>query len=138
MIGNKYLLIVAIIGISIWNIPDTTSIFQGQHTFYSNESGNGKVAPCEKCHQNIRDILSLSETPGEHNKNCRECHTRDGNSSHAASIIKCSKCHQNELEHAHNYNCTICHGSHGSKDPEKLHRTAITLLICSDCHNVHR
>lgn len=134
MIGNKYLLIVVLIGIAIYNVPSTTSIFQGQHTFY-----NTTQIPCEKCHQDIQDILNLPTTPQEHTEiGCKNCHTRDGNTSHSAATISCNSCHQEELEHANNYTCIICHGSHGSADPETLHRTAITLLNCLDCHTVHR
>lgn len=107
-------LIIAVIGATIWNIPDTASLFQGQHTFY-----NGS-APCTKCHQDIQDILNLPDVPSAHNENigCRDCHTRDGNSSHAASKIACSQCHPEEIEHANNYKCVICHGSHGSLNPK--------------------
>ena len=133
MTGNKYLLIVALIGITIYSIPSTTSIFQGQHTFY-----NTTQIPCEKCHQDIVDILNLPATPQKHTGiGCKNCHTRDGNASHSASIISCKSCHTSET-HDKGYSCILCHGSHGSTDAEIAHRNAVTVLQCLDCHQIHR
>jgi hypothetical protein len=104
MDGNKTLLIVVLIGITIWNIPETTSIFYGQHTFY-----NGS-AICQKCHQDIQNILDLNSSISDHNQfNCRDCHSRDGNTSHVAKISYCSDCH---IIHTNN-DCNLCHISHG-------------------------
>ena len=107
---NIIFLTIAIIGITIWNIPDTTSLFQGQHTFYNNIS-----VPCQKCHQDIQDILNMNNTPLNHTKfGCKGCHPRDGNTSHAASITYCSKCHLPDM-HTINYtDCRECHISHGN------------------------
>ena len=116
MTGNKYLLVIVLLGIVIYNIPSTTSIFQGQHTFY-----NVSQIPCEKCHQDIQDILNLPTTPQQHNEiGCKNCHPRDGNTSHAASISNCKNCHTNVI-HENNYTCISCHGSHGSVDKNLLH-----------------
>jgi len=130
---NKILLIIILLGITIWNIPSTTSIFQGQHTFY-----NTTQIPCEKCHQDIQDILNQPQKPyPKHNEiGCKNCHTSDGNSSHAASIKQCNDCHLVDRHQISYPDCNICHISHGGqKLGGELHEN------CKDCHiqssNIH-
>lgn len=126
MSQNKLILVVVLFGIAIWNIPQTTSIFQGQHTFF-----NGS-APCTKCHQDIQIELDFNSNSTAHQKlGCVGCHPRDGNSSHAASISACINCHSDQT-HGLTYDCVICHGSHGYKDARLAHRSEN--IICSDCH----
>jgi len=131
MDGNKLLLVLVLLGITVWNIPNTTSIFQGQHTFY-----NGS-APCQKCHQDIQITLDFNNTPTAHRDlGCQGCHTRDGNTSHSASIRSCSDCHK-PLNHNSNYtNCVLCHGSNAYKDANIEHRSGNLNITCSDCHNI--
>lgn len=131
---NKWLLVVVLIGITIWNIPNTTSIFQGQHSFY-----NGS-APCQKCHQDIQNILNDNQTPYiSHNEiGCRGCHTRDGNFSHSASIRQCIDCHNTGNHHPimDVSICSNCHTSHGGRI-ENLVKPSDGLL-CFKCHPTRR
>jgi hypothetical protein len=124
------LLIIAVFGITIWNIPDTASIFQGQHTFY-----NGS-APCIKCHQDIQNILDLNQTPyPQHNAiGCRGCHTKDGNESHAAKIIYCVDCHPRDMHMTNYTNCNECHISHGGQNQSITHGNK---YACLTCHIIH-
>lgn len=126
------LLVVVLVGITIWNIPNTTSIFYNQHNFY-----NGS-APCQKCHQDIQDILALPDTPIQHfDLGCRSCHTRDGNTSHAASISTCINCHSADFHslevNGFLYKCIDCHGSHASYNVKETHRV-IVAESCASCH----
>lgn len=127
MNGNKYLLIVVLLGITIWNIPSTTSIFQGQHTFY-----NTTEIPCEKCHKDIQDILNQPQNPyPQHSEiGCKGCHISNGNTSHAASIQKCNNCHEVDKHQIAYTNCNTCHVSHGGQKPGGISHTS-----CKDCHN---
>ena len=129
MSRNKLLLVLVLLGITVWNIPQTASLFYGDHTYY-----NGS-APCVKCHQDIQVILDFQGTPERHQQlGCQGCHPRDGNSSHAASYSYCINCHPEAPEHGLTYNCVICHGSHGYKDAKLTHRNES--IICSDCHTL--
>ena len=122
---------MAIIGVVLWNMPQTASLFQGQHTFY-----NASQIPCEKCHADIADLLINS--PSEHETyGCKGCHTRDGNESHAAKIVSCNDCHlgQHSALTNPNMDCRICHESHGKIIEGIPHGNG---LPCLSCHVMHR
>lgn len=92
------LLFVAIFAIGTVVLPETVSMFAGQHNFYDTvPSGNG--VPCEKCHADIN--IELSQ-PGSVNtvhkgQGCVSCHittlTRKGEVVHSAGIPLCIDCH---------------------------------------------
>jgi predicted CXXCH cytochrome family protein len=129
------LLVVVLLGITIWNIPNTTSIFYNQHSFY-----NGS-APCQKCHQDIQNILYDNQTPYiKHEEiGCRGCHTRDGNTSHSASIKSCTDCHNSNDHHPTYYNfsnCKECHTSHGGRIENFTKQDSG--LLCLKCHIIRR
>lgn len=67
------LLFIATVGIGIFLLPSTLSLFAGQHTFYA-----GDDVSCRKCHQDIFDELYYgSVTSGPHlsfGQNCMACH----------------------------------------------------------------
>jgi hypothetical protein len=103
MAGSKlFLIVVALIGIMLWNMPSTVSTFAGTHAFY-----NVTKTDCAKCHSDILTQISESGRINElHSNNssnsdgCRTCHTisQTMNSSeeyHAAFRPNCSDCHQN-------------------------------------------
>jgi len=129
--NKKLLLIIILIGITIWNIPETTSLFYNQHSFYNNS------APCQKCHQDIQDILTLPQSPEEHYEiGCQGCHTRDGNTSHAAKIVYCNNCHEvDKHQQVFNTSCSTCHMSHGGQ------KYPVSEVSCANCHtnpsNIH-
>lgn len=100
MTGNKlFLIVVALMGIVLWNMPSTISTFAGSHAFY-----NVTRTDCAKCHSDI--LTQLSETGRVNtlhiglNDSCKACHTVSEtiNSSeeyHAAFKPNCADCHQN-------------------------------------------
>lgn len=127
MNGNKLLLLIVVIGIAIWNIPNTTSIFQGQHTYYNIS------APCQKCHQDIQNILDANNTITNHSVfGCINCHIRDGNSSHAAAIIYCNTCHPIDKHQITHKDCNECHISHGGQKDGIIHGNGYQ---CQTCHD---
>lgn len=104
MNGNKYIFfLIALVGIILWNTPNTVSLLADSHAFY-----NGS-APCSKCHG---DILAQLEDTGSVNamhrnldgeSGCRSCHSKPiniqgGNATidyHSAYRPNCIECHQN-------------------------------------------
>lgn len=127
-VSKTILISLALIGMFLWNIPNTSSIFYGQHTFY-----NGS-APCQKCHEDIS--LMLEQSPIVHqNIGCQGCHSRDGNISHAANVSYCSDCHTPDLHQINYPNCRQCHESHGAQILGISHGNNNT---CLSCHVIHR
>ncbi len=80
------LFILALLGIILWNMPSSNSVFTGEHSFYQTS------APCIKCH--IKESNTLTHTGTlNHTMDCRVCHTRDGQTSHSAKRGTCYDCH---------------------------------------------
>jgi hypothetical protein len=104
MNGNKYVfLIIALVGIILWNTPATVSLLVDSHAFY-----NGS-APCSKCHGDILGQLEDSGSVNAMHRNldgeggCISCHSnpiniQGGNATtdyHSAYRPECIECHQN-------------------------------------------
>lgn len=102
MNGNKYkFLLIALVGIILWNTPGTVSLLADSHAFY-----NGS-APCSKCHA---DVLAQLEDTGsvtaihrnlDGEGGCRSCHSNPINIQgttidyHSAYRPNCIECHKN-------------------------------------------
>lgn len=75
------LAIIALVGIGVFALPSTMSLFAGQHSFY-NIDATGNQIPCKKCHGDIQaelnanaDPLNPNRSPGPHAAmSCEECH----------------------------------------------------------------
>jgi len=63
--------LLALAGISLWYIPNTLSLFSGQHSFY-NIDPNGSQVPCNKCHGDIQ--LEIHTGFIHNNFTCVDCH----------------------------------------------------------------
>lgn len=117
------LLFVAVFAIGTVVLPETVSMFAGQHNFYDTiPSGNG--VPCEKCHADINVELSQ---PGSVNtvhkgQGCISCHIcidcHDGSFGRDARGIFASNDAHNkfasganasQLMKASNEACIACH-----------------------------
>ncbi len=61
----------ALIGISLWYIPNTVSLFSGGHGFY-NIDATGSQIPCQKCHGDIQ--MEVHTGFIHSNFTCSECH----------------------------------------------------------------
>jgi hypothetical protein len=77
------LAIIALIGIGVFALPSTMSLFAGQHSFY-NIDATGNQIPCTKCHGDVKSELSSNAntnpalgplTAGPHAAfKCEYCH----------------------------------------------------------------
>ena len=115
---------VAILAVGIFALPNTMSLFAGQHVWYDiGDSGN--QIPCKKCHADVYEEYTLtgvhgtlsngtaSNSPGDKpDEACGACHRVDlseinytfgsgdgtgstpGEEAHAAAVISCMVCHQ--------------------------------------------
>lgn len=110
MYNGKYMkiiwVILALLGMLLWYIPGTISLFSGQHSYY-NINANGSQIPCQKCHGDVSVELHTGYI--HDNFTCNDCHriqkgvqyasgdgannTTPGMMAHAASLVKCVECH---------------------------------------------
>ncbi len=131
------LLAIAVVAIGTFALPNTVSLFSGQHTWYD-LSGQGNDVPCEKCHADIAEEMEsgigphMNET-GHGRLECGDCHrvfpivhkntsfatytyasengtgAQPGVEAHAASTVACMYCHSgNESGTFDTTGCT-CH-----------------------------
>lgn len=141
-----FFLALMMVGILLWGLPNSASLFSGGHSFYTYNNS----APCEKCHYDIQNMLDQYEPAYiYHNAlTCNGCHGPDGNSSHAARISVCIECHNSEHQTPFP-TCIECHDSHGAQyrdmphgnghscntcHPSPTHTVDITSQTCEDCH----
>ncbi len=76
--NSKILLLsVAVIAVGLFAMPQTLSLFAGQHTFVTGEN-----VSCAKCHQDIVDEMTSSGNTAHTDANmtnlCQECHATAG------------------------------------------------------------
>lgn len=81
------LAIIALVGIGVFALPTTMSLFAGQHSFY-NIDATGNQVPCQKCHGDVKAELSAGNpdattgTPGPHAAfKCEYCHRIEAGSA---------------------------------------------------------
>jgi len=109
------LLLVAIVAIGIFALPQTAALFSGQHSWYD-LSDDGNQIPCVKCHGDINAEMIDSDNgvhTGLASPGC-DCHrvnssqvqkptgvasgdgtdSSPGTTSHAAETIACMICHE--------------------------------------------
>ncbi len=122
--GKLVLLAIALVAVGTAVMPQTVSLFAGQHWWY-NISGTGNQIPCQKCHADVFEELDLStfhthwsatgwnaSTTGQADQyDCAACHRSNlsiqyalvngsvtnyqpGKQAHAASVVACMLCHQ--------------------------------------------
>lgn len=130
-----FILLLAVVGLGIIVLPETYSLFSGQHDFYDTTTSG--IIPCEKCHSDITAELSQ---PGNVNiihkiMNCDQCHVTaapnseglkqgPGGQFHAAATASCLDCHNKTLlygtfDHSRiigsGLGCQTCH-----RDPRSI------------------
>jgi hypothetical protein len=134
------LLAVAIVAVGIFALPNTVSLFSGQHTWYDLSAGPNDV-PCEKCHAEIADEMQSGENGAHGDLTCAMCHrtpftdytygsgngsgSAPGEEAHAAAVIECMDCHgiYRDIGSGNHYalqsrdpeyeECGRCHGGGG-------------------------
>lgn len=80
------LAIIALVGIGVFALPSTMSLFAGQHSFY-NIDATGNQIPCQKCHGDVKAELGS-------NANTNPANGPLTAGPHAA--FKCEYCHRIE------------------------------------------
>jgi len=106
-VAKTVLLLIVTLSIGMLVMPQTASLFAGQHWWY-NISGNGNQIPCQKCHADVYEELKNSY---HKNMGCI-CHRANlsityaevqggkitnytpGKQAHAATTVACMLCHQ--------------------------------------------
>ncbi|MGB2841768.1 MAG: hypothetical protein WBC40_04740 [Halobacteriota archaeon] len=118
------LMAIAVVAIGTFALPNTVSLFSGQHTWYD-LSGQGNDVPCEKCHADIAAEMDVLEGPHTDETlgrfECEYCHRifpvwrrnstfenytyasgdgtgapQPGVEAHAASTVACMYCHSGD------------------------------------------
>ncbi len=147
----------AVIAIGIFMLPQTLSMFAGQHSWYDPKDDCG--IPCEKCHwlesgeltgcaYGIHSPHRTAEMPFE----CVECHnvSMDVNyyfetgdvgehtPAHAATTVSCLACHGDLFSNS-THACTTCHADLGSGGVNTMHVLAMKYGMghptnCLKCH----
>jgi len=128
--GKVALLVVTMLALGVLVLPNTVSLFAGQHYWY-NLSGTGNDVPCQKCHADVFEELGNSafhihwaESGWDVNNpdvadqyDCEACHRSNksityasvngsfttytpGKQAHAASVVACMLCHQDNASYA--------------------------------------
>ncbi len=116
-LSKALLLAVILTATGLVVLPNTVSLFAGQHYWY-NLSGTGNDVPCEKCHADVFEELSQStfhihwgDKTKADREDCAACHRSNlniqyasvngsytaytpGKEAHAASVVACMLCHQ--------------------------------------------
>ncbi len=116
------LLAVSMIAVGVLVLPQTVSLFAGQHYWYNISSSENDI-PCEKCHADVKEELDMSNfhknfsdsgQGSADRKDCEACHringsityasdsgtVKPGEQAHAASIVSCMLCHQHNASQA--------------------------------------
>lgn len=150
--NKKILLGLAVMAIGVIVLPQTISLFAGQHNFYDTISNPTTAVPCLKCHTDISGEL---QQPGivnaiHNTMGCDQCHitaapnsegSRQGLNFHAAATAACIDCHNATLLYgtfAHNANstklgCLTCH-----RNPQQIpgNFSALSIFSSAEVHNI--
>ena len=150
--NKKILLGLAVMVIGVIVLPQTISLFAGQHNFYDTISNPTTAVPCLKCHTDISDELQQPGTVNAiHNAmGCDQCHiTAAPNSEglrqrlnfHAAATAACIDCHNATLLYGtfpHSPNntrlgCLTCH-----RNPRQIpgNFSALSIFSSTEVHNI--
>jgi len=147
MKGRMALVVLAVLAASAITLPQTLTLFAGQHYWYDltgESTGWGSDVPCEKCHADIKAEMDAHLGPhtgetGEGRMNCADCHRvrfdtyqfasvgdsytdyTPGKYAHAATTVACMDCHKwvNDVE----FNTFVFGSSHWDG-----------LSECGQCH----
>ncbi|MGB3458134.1 MAG: hypothetical protein WBB08_02330 [Halobacteriota archaeon] len=138
------LLMAAIVAIGIFALPNSVSLFSGQHTWYDLSKSVGGTSgvnsvPCEKCHAEIAEEMLSGDNGAHDDLTCAMCHRAPftgytyarggysvgaggnpptpGQEAHAASTVECMDCHGGAGDN----------GTHHWSDREYSGK-------CSNCH----
>jgi len=97
--GKIWLALVIVLSVGMIALPQTVSLFEGQHIWYDANDMNNQ---CVKCHA---DIATELQTSGEHsNFKCTMCHqvNKMTDGAHAAATVACTDCHTSVVQEFQN------------------------------------
>lgn len=114
MNSRIFLLAVAVAAVGLFAMPNTLTLFSGQHTFYGPADVN-----CKKCHQDIYD---------EMNNNISTAHTTQNMTD------KCIGCHRTGDLTGVPLNGTDYTGTHTTDVKNNSQAHAAVTLECITCH----
>ncbi len=86
MVNKKILIVIALVGIGLWALPSTMSLFAGQHSF-TNIDATGNQIDCVKCHGDVNAELAsghstVTGTDAPHaDFKCEYCHRIEAGSA---------------------------------------------------------
>jgi hypothetical protein len=84
------LAIIALVGIGVFALPSTMSLFAGQHSFY-NIDATGNQVPCQKCHGDVKAELTSNGNTDP---------TKGPITAGPHAAFKCEYCHRIEAGQA--------------------------------------
>lgn len=135
--NKNMLLIVGIIGIGVFVLPSTLSLFAGQHSWYDPASATG--IPCEKCH--FLEEEELLSAVGPHNPNYVSIINTSANYNGTAGepggsdfwggdtvTDRCYGCHQATGS------ANSSHALYDTWDNQRNYTHAAVAVWCLDCH----
>lgn len=125
MDNKQYVLsIIILLGIGMYALPQTVSIYTNQHSWYNISSSEG--IPCIKCHGDINSELMNSVGTPHSGMKCKACHmiAKMELGTHSATVPNCIDCHNGNMTAAgvigaHTFgdqqNCIKCHDGENMK-----------------------
>ena len=134
MSARTIILCIAVIAIGIFMLPQTLSMFAGQHSWYDPKDNRG--IPCEKCHwlesgelTGCAYGLHSPHRSADKDFECIECHNvsmdvsyyfetgavGEHTPAHAATTVSCLACHGDLFSNG-TFCAASCHGDVGDAD----------------------
>jgi hypothetical protein len=162
MRAKLILLTIVILAISGIALPQTVTLFAGQHYWYSLTESEASDVPCEKCHADIAEEMELhfgphtGEAAAGHRMDCKLCHRTykvsgsefiygrvqtsytsytPGREVHAATVPACMDCHKYVSSTDYNAGMSVAHWDY----PEYKYSTGFagpTGQACDLCHGI--
>ncbi|RUM34410.1 MAG: hypothetical protein DSY33_02235 [Archaeoglobus sp.] len=134
------LLVIVLIAVGSLVMPQTVSLFAGQHWWY-NISGTGNQVPCQKCHADIYEEMRLHIGPhtGETGYvfQCQLCHRTAFTGFSYATVNQSSVTSVYPGKQAHaasTVRCLTCHGAYGNTAHVSYYLNTLGVQACYACH----
>ena len=115
MKNRLVLLSIAVVATGLFVLPQTVSMFAGQHSWYDPKDDG---IPCEKCHWlEYEELHGLTDEGG-----------------HTPHVYKNGNTHYFECEECHNVTMNVSYYQHTGNVGEHTPAHAATTVSCLDCH----
>ena len=120
---KQYILMIAIVALGLFLLPQAYTLFTGQHTWYA-----APEEQCVKCHSIIVDELMSAEN-GVHtsfNGNCYGCHDTPPIEVTGFWTSRAANATKQGFHAATTLTCVTCHSGVGKYNPAKYNSTTGT------------